>query len=78
MWEKRMISLKLMTSLAIVIVNFPTITTPIQMKLKVKKFMKYFTLRFQIHYFGLSDSISILFANKKSNSYRIHQHSNNS
>ncbi|CAD8123694.1 unnamed protein product [Paramecium sonneborni] len=52
MWEKRLISLKLMAlnknSLAIVFGNLPALTTPIQMKLREKKSMKYFTARFYI------------------------------
>ncbi|CAK64654.1 unnamed protein product (macronuclear) [Paramecium tetraurelia] len=52
MWEKRMISLKLMAlnnnSLAIVIGNFPALSTPIQMKLLDKKSMKYFSTKFYI------------------------------
>ena len=47
-----MISLKLMAlnnnSLAIVIGNFPALSTPIQMKLLEKKSMKYFTAKFYI------------------------------
>lgn len=52
MWERRRISLKLVAlnnnSLAIVIGNFPSFSTPIQMKLIDKKSMKYFTAKFYI------------------------------
>ncbi|CAD8122869.1 unnamed protein product [Paramecium sonneborni] len=60
MWEKRMISLKLIAintnSLAIIIGNFPALKSPIQMKLREKKFNKYFTAKFYID-FTYSDEV---------------------